>query len=137
VTETPSPDLDDLGDAPAQYFTGDLTAEELSDRFVASRVYALRTERPGFVAVGTPGAGYIPVFSSLEEVARYAVQFPERYAEGVDWLSTTGEDLLSLVPKGYGLVLDVASDHAVGLEANAIGRKPVLVVRRRPPGDDN
>jgi hypothetical protein len=133
---TDAPDLEDLGDAVERFAGGDLTGEELTDRFLAARVYALRTEKPGFVAVGTPGAGYIPVFSSLDEVARYAVQFPERYGEGIDWLSTTGEDLLTLVPNDYGLVLDVASDHAVRLDANAIGDKPVLVVRRRPPADD-
>jgi hypothetical protein len=139
VTDPTPPDLEDLedlGDAVERFAAGDLTGEELTDRFLANRVYALRTESPGFVAVGTPGSGYIPVFSSLDEVARYAVQFPERYGDGVDWLSTTGEDLLTLVPRNYGLMLDVASDHAVRLEANAIGRKPVLVVRRRPPDSD-
>jgi SseB protein N-terminal domain len=129
-------ELEDLGDAVERFAAGDLGADELSDRFLASRVYALRTERPGFVAVGKPGSGYIPVFSSLDEVARYAVQFPERYGDGIDWLSTTGEDLLSFVPKGYGLVVDVASDHAVRLEATGIERKPVLVVRRRPESGD-
>jgi type III secretion system (T3SS) SseB-like protein len=134
VTETPQPAVDDLGDAVERFAAGDLGADVLTERFLVTRVYALRTERPGFVAVGTPGSGYIPIFSTLAEVWRYTAQFPERYSDGVDWLSSTGEDLLTLVPKGYGLVLDVASDHAVRLEATGIQRRPVLVVRRRENG---
>jgi hypothetical protein len=133
--DVPAPAGDELGDAVAQFLAGSLSATEFTDRFLRSRVYALRRESPGFVAVGTPGSGYIPIFSSLQELARYAVTFPSRYAEGVDWLSTTGDDLLTLVPEGYGLVVNVASDNAVRLDATAIDRKPVLTVRRRDRSD--
>lgn len=112
---------------------GELSAEAFTDRFIVSRWFALRSERPGFVAVGQPGAGYVPIFSSLGELSAYAATFPDRYVDGVDWLSTTGDDLLPMIPSGYGLVVDVASDHAVYLRADAIERKPVLVVRARPP----
>jgi SseB protein N-terminal domain len=130
-----APAVDDLGDAVERFVTGSLSAAEFTDRFRQSRVYALRRESPGFVAVGPPGAGYIPIFSSLTELARYGATFPSRYAEGVDWLSTTGEDLLTLLPEGYGLVVNVASEHAVRLDATAIDRQPVLTVHRRDRSD--
>ena len=42
-----------------------------------------------------------------------------------DWLRTTGDDLLSLVPDGYGVVVDVAGDHPLALPASALHRGPV------------
>ncbi|MGH9247333.1 MAG: SseB family protein [Acidimicrobiales bacterium] len=134
----PAPDpaaAPDLGGSVARFQADELTAEEFTEVFMRSRVYCVRPERPGFLAVGPRGGGHIPVFSSLTELARYAAKFPEPYADGVDWFSTTGEDLLSLVPEGYGLVIDVASDDAVHLDAAAIQRKPVLTVRPREESD--
>ena len=124
--------------AVRRFSSGELGGEELTDRFRTGRWYAMlpsgaeRAQRPGFLAVGTPGAGYVPVFTSLAALARYAATSPERHPDGVDWLSTTGDDLLSLLPAGYGLLVDAASDHAVYLEARAVRRRPVLVVRPRP-----
>jgi hypothetical protein len=40
-----------------------------------------------------------------------------------------------MLPEGYGLLVDVASDHAVYLEPDSISAKRVLAVRRRPPPD--
>jgi SseB protein N-terminal domain len=122
-----------VSDDVARFAAGDISAEEFTERFQTARWYALRSERPGFMAVGKKGAGYIPIFSSLTELARYAAEFPDNYGDGVDWLSTTGDDLLTMLPKGYGLLVDVASEHAVYLEPDALSPQRVLAVRRRPP----
>ena len=69
-------------------------------------------ERPGFLAVGSPGDGFIPVFSSEAELAR---------ARGaVKWFSTTGADLYGLVPNGYDLLLDVAGLAPLRLSPSAV-----------------
>jgi hypothetical protein len=77
----------------AAEFTASLTAShELHEAFL-SAVFCEADELPGFVAVGSPGDGFIPVFSSEAELAR---------ARGpVKWFSTTGADLFGLVPDGY------------------------------------
>ena len=128
---------DDLTAIVAAFSDGRLSAKEFTDRFMVGRWYAMRAEDPGFLAVGPPGAGYVPIFSSLAELGDYAAAFPDRHGGGIDWLTTVGDDLLSLLPQGYGLVVDVAGSHAVYLKADAIEAKPVLVVQPRPNGEND
>jgi hypothetical protein len=75
-------------------------------------VFCEAGERPGFVAVGPPGDGFIPVFSSEGELAR------NRGA--VRWFSTTGADLFGLVPDGYDLILDIAGPAPQRLSPSAV-----------------
>ena len=70
------------------------------DALLRGRWYFQRGESPGFVATGEPGAAVIPMFSSPTELVRYA--------GACQWFSTTGEDLMTLLPEGYGLVVDLA-----------------------------
>ncbi|MGH9119796.1 MAG: SseB family protein [Acidimicrobiales bacterium] len=127
---------DDLTTVVAAFADGRLSAEEFTEHFMVGRWFAIRSDDPGFIAVGPPGAGYVPIFSSLAELGDYAAAVPDRSAGGVDWLTTVGDDLLSLIPRGYGLVVDVASAHAVYLRADAIEAKPVLVVQPRTNGEE-
>ncbi|GAA2506611.1 hypothetical protein GCM10010406_49040 [Streptomyces thermolineatus] len=71
--------------------------------FLRSTVYFQRPEEPGFLAVGEPGSGMIPVFSSLAELARFA--------GACAWASTIGEDLLGLAPAGFVFLLDPLGRH--------------------------
>jgi hypothetical protein len=64
------------------------------------RWFFQRGNRPGFVAVGEPGAEAVPIFSSSQQLARYA--------GACEWASTTGEDLFGLLPEDCGLVVDPA-----------------------------
>ncbi|MYW03766.1 SseB family protein [Streptomyces sp. SID3343] len=66
----------------------------------AARLYCAQPESPGFGALGVPGDGMVPVFTSLEQLARFAGQGA--------WFSTLGSDLLDLLPPGYDLGLDLA-----------------------------
>ncbi len=82
--------------------------------FVESTVYCEAGERPGLVAMTTPTGPVIPVFTSETELARFR--------GAVRWFSTTGADLLDLVPPGYDLVLDPAGPHPTRLRPQATRR---------------
>jgi hypothetical protein len=109
-----------LAQAAALFAAGQLDSAAFAASFATGQVYAVRPPAPappGLVAVGQPGAGHVLVFTSLAELARRAGE--------CDWLSTNGDDLLSLVPDGYGVVVDVAGDHPLALPASALHRGPV------------
>ena len=109
-----------LGRTAAAFAAGLLDSATFAAAFATGEVYAVRPPSPappGLVAVGQPGAGHVLVFTSLDEMAR-------RVGE-CDWLRTTGDDLLSLVPDGYGVVVDAAGDHPLALPASALHRGPV------------
>ena len=83
--------------------------------FLEARVFCEAGERPGFVAVGPPDAGSVPVFSSERELLR---------ARGpVPWFATTGADVLGLLPEGYDVVLDMAGDFPLRLRPAALERR--------------
>lgn len=121
----------ELGDAIKRFHDGSFSPEEFTAAFLRSALYCERGERPGFVAGGERGKGFVLAFSSTEELARYCARFPERYGEGVDWFSASGDDLVNLLPDGYGIALDVAGAHPVALPAAALRRRLVLRTRRR------
>ncbi len=109
-----------LAQAAALFAAGQLDSAAFAAAFATGEVYAVRPPPPappGLVAVGEPGAGHVLAFTSLDEMARRAGE--------CDWLRTTGDDLLALVPDGYGLVVDVAGDHPLALPASALHRGPV------------
>lgn len=91
------------------------------DALLRGRWYFQRGESPGFLAVGEPGAAVVPVFSSPTELVRYA--------GACEWFSTTGGDLMTLLPEGYGLVVDIAgsdpqllpAELLAGLRTEAVG----------------
>ena len=89
--------------------------------FCAATVFALAADRPGVLA---PAGGPVPVFSSLEQLGRYAG--PAR------WLSTTGEDLLRLLPPGTDLLLDPAGDRPLLLPGADVARLLTLSAGQRP-----
>ena len=97
---------------------GRASAAELHEAFLAATVYCEAGDKPGFQAVGRPGAGLIPVFTSEVELAR---------ARGaVAWFSTTGADLLGLLPEGYDIGLDLAGETPLRLRPSAL--RPVVEV---------
>jgi len=115
-----------LPDALAGFADGTVAVDVLSDAFQQATVYCQKPEHPGFMAVGPPGAGVIPVFTSLEQLERYAVTYGLAHHGGVEWFSTTGADVLDLMPDGYGIVVDPASEHSATLPAHALHRATVI-----------
>ena len=110
-----------LGRAAAAFAAGLLDSAAFAAAFATGEVYAVRPPPPappGLVALGKPGSGHILVFTSLDELGRRGGE--------CDWLRTTGQDLLALVPDGYGLLVDAASEHPLELPASALRRGPQL-----------
>ncbi|WP_109035889.1 SseB family protein [Streptomyces rubrogriseus] len=71
-------------------------------------------------------ARLVPVFTSLEQF--------ELFTGGEAWFSTTGADLLDLLPPGLDVWLDPAAEHAVRLVSAATAVEPVLHISYRPRG---
>ncbi|MFI8489632.1 SseB family protein [Streptomyces rubrogriseus] len=130
---------------------GRASPQELFDAFIHARVYCERPEDPGFLTVAAPDppaadapprsrildlvtatatapspARLVPVFTSLEQF--------ELFTGGGAWFSTTGADLLDLLPPGLDVWLDPAAEHAVRLVSAATAVEPVLHISYRPRG---
>ena len=70
--------------------------------------------------MGYPPDGLVPVWTSEVELAR---------SVGASaWFSTTGADLLSLLPVGYDLLLDPDEDAALRLRPSALRREAAVTV---------
>lgn len=105
----------------ADVAAGAASPAELHEAFLAARVYCERGERPGFRALGAPGDGVVPVYSSPEQLA---------LARGtVDWFAMTGADLLTELPDGYDLLLDMGGSAPLRLRTDALTRRVVIEVR--------
>ncbi len=95
----------------AEVADGEGDPRELFETFLEARVCCQRLERPGFLAVGEPPDAVVPVFSSLAELGAFAGE--------TDYFSTTGRDVLGLLPEGYDLVLDPAGENPLRLNSAA------------------
>lgn len=111
-----------LARVASAFAAGRVDSAAFAAAFAAAPVYAVRPSHPappGLVAVGEPGSGHVLVFTSLDELGRQAGE--------CDWLSTTGDDLLALVPDGYGVLVDAAGERPLALPATALRRGPTLL----------
>lgn len=116
-------DRGSLASVARQFAAGTATAHQLHDAFLSANVFCEAGETPGFIALGEPGTGVIPVFTSEAELA---------LARGaVAWFSTTGADLLGLLPDGYDIALDMAGDTPLRLRPSALRRATVVDVSWR------
>ncbi|WP_432083412.1 SseB family protein [Streptomyces sp. WAC 04229] len=131
--------------------SAEVSPQDVFDAFIHARVYCERPEEPGFLTVTEPeppAAGapprsrildlatttdtgpspalLVPVFTSLEQF--------ELFTGGGAWFSTTGADLLDLLPPGLDVWLDPAAEHAVRLASAATAVEPVLHVSYRSRG---
>jgi len=101
-----------LSTVAAAVLEGSASPQELLDVLVVSTVFCQAPELPGVMAVDTLQGPVVPVFSSPFELAR---------ARGaVSWFSTSGMDLLVLLPDGHDLALDAAGSHPVRLRTAAL-----------------
>ncbi|MGW6914504.1 hypothetical protein ACWGB8_11880 [Kitasatospora sp. NPDC054939] len=93
-----APQAPDLPGAIAAQRAGGATEQQTERAFRAATLWFQRPERPGFLAVDADGGPLIAVHSSLEQLVRHA--------GACDWASTSGDDLLDLLPSGHRLLLD-------------------------------
>ena len=109
-----------LADVAADVAVGAAGPGELHEAFLGAWLYCERGDSLGFRALGAPGGGVIPVFSSPQQLA---------LARGaVSWFSMTGSDLLDLVPPGYDLLLDAGGSAPLRLRPAALARRTVVHV---------
>ncbi len=101
-----------LADVARHYKQGKATPQELFDCFAASRLYSPAPPKPGVHILEVKGDRVVPVFSSEAELAKFMGR--------TKWFSTTGLDLLSLLPKGVTIGLDIASSHRLQLDPAAV-----------------
>lgn len=100
-----------LADTARDVALGVADSARLHEVLLDSTVYCERGSVPGFRALGVPDAGVVPVFSSVEQLA---------LARGaVGWFSMTGADLLTQLPAGYDVVLDIAGPQPLRLRTAA------------------
>lgn len=108
--DTPSDDPSDLLDEIAKLVEGDGDPPALAAALSRTRLYCVRLEHVGFAAVGPAGAGFVPMFTSLEQLALFA-------GEPCDWFSGPGADLVRLLPQGYDIAVDLGGVMPVRLHA--------------------
>jgi SseB protein N-terminal domain len=115
-----------LVDVARDVAAGRATPADLHAALLASTLYCERGPSPGFLALGPTGtgAGAVPVFSSVEQLA---------LARGsVAWFSLSGADLLDLLPAGYDVILDIGGASPVRLRPSAVERQTVVEIEAVP-----
>lgn len=98
-----------------QVWAGSRGPGDFMDTFAGTVVFARRPERPALLVADLGDQGrWMVAFSTVERLAAYAGE--------CDYFSTSGADLLELIPPGVGLMVDPGDEH----------RFPVLA-RMAPP----
>ncbi|MXQ61545.1 SseB family protein [Streptomyces sp. XHT-2] len=135
---------------------GEASPHDVFETFLRARVYCERPDAPGLLTVTAsevPGEDQpaprgsrildlavvsdatdateqptrlVPVFTSLDQFALFT--------GGGAWFSTTGADVLGLLPPGLDVWLDPAAEHAVRLTSAATRIEPVLHISYRSRG---
>jgi len=95
-----------------RFKSGEAVSEELTLSFAIASLYCRRDESPGFLAVGAPGKGLVPMYSSREKL--FASEGECLYFRG------HGYYLAGLIPTGYGILLDLGCDSELVLESWAL-----------------
>jgi hypothetical protein len=91
---------------------GKATPQELFDAFVAATLYWPEPKVQGLPVIRIRGDLVAPVFSSEAELIKVS--------GGGKWLSACGLDVLSLMPEGVTIGLDIGSDHRLQLDPSAV-----------------
>ncbi|MBZ9639857.1 SseB family protein [Streptomyces sp. PSKA30] len=141
----------ELVDAVRRAKGGEASPQDVFEAFLQARLYCERPEEPGFLTVPVPAGSddapprsrlldlidgsseeadppvrLVPVFSSLEQFALFV-------GEGA-WFSTTGADVLNLLPPGVDVWLDPAAEHTMRLASSATKVEQVLHISYRDRG---
>ncbi len=101
-----------LADVAGAFKRGAASTQELFAAFVAATLYSPAPPEPGVHIVKVKGDDVVPVFTSEAELAKFMGR--------ARWFSTTGLDLLSLLPPGVTIGLDMASFHRLQLDPAAV-----------------
>jgi hypothetical protein len=105
----------DFATASHAFRAGTLSLDVLRAALDRTTIYTLRpkTARPGVLAVDVRDGGrWVVACTSLRGLTEFAAA---RGETAVEWLSTTGADLIQQLPPRVGLLLEPGTDHAVAL----------------------
>lgn len=112
------------------FHAGRVDAEEVRAVFAGAAIWAQRPERPGVLVTElADGLWWAAVFSTPERLAAFAGECA--------YFSTTGSDLLELLPEGVAVMVDPADEHRLPIldraapretlaEADRLGRQAAL-----------
>jgi hypothetical protein len=118
-----------LSEVAADSKRGDATPQELFDTFVAARLYWPAPTTPGVPVIRIGEELVAPLFSSEEELVKFVGRGK--------WLSATGLEVLTIVPAGVTIGLDLSSDHRLQLDPAAARVEYDLVLRQRGAATSN
>jgi hypothetical protein len=119
----------DLRDVARDSKRGAATPQELFDAFVAARLYWPAPQKRGVPVIRLGEDLVAPLFSSEEELIKFVGRGK--------WLSATGLEVLTIVPAGVTIGLDLGSDHRLQLDPAAARVEYELVLRQRSGATSN
>jgi hypothetical protein len=108
---------------------GAATPQELFDAFIAARLYWPAPQKRGVPVIRLGEDLVAPLFSSEEELIKFVGRGK--------WLSATGLEVLTIVPAGVTIGLDLGSDHRLQLDPAAVRVEYDLVLRQRRGATSN
>ncbi|WP_158104156.1 SseB family protein [Amycolatopsis pretoriensis] len=93
-----------LANVARQVWSGSRGPNDFVDAFVSALVYVQRPEQPALLVTDLGERGkWMAVFTTLERLAAHVGE--------CGYFTTTGSDLLELVPPGVGLMVDPDDAH--------------------------
>gem|GEM_PF-5781616 len=101
---------------------GEATPQELFDALLAATLYWPAPTQRGIAVIRLGEDLVAPLFSSEEELVKVS--------GGCRWLAATGLQVLSLLPEGVRIGLDIGSEHRLQLDPAAARLEYELVLRR-------
>lgn len=113
----------ELDQALRAFASGSSGPEDFQDVFIAATVYCPRGDTPGFLALPNTQQSLIPMFTSLEELRRFAGKESKHF-------TLTGAEVLDMLPTGYGFVLDVEGEHRAVFDDKAVEEMVDFTMRR-------
>jgi hypothetical protein len=119
----------DLSDVARDAKRGATTPQELFDAFIAARLYWPAPQKRGVPVIRLGEDLVAPLFSSEEELIKFVGRGK--------WLSATGLEVLTIVPAGVTIGLDLGSDHRLQLDPAAARVEYDLVLRQRQGATSN
>jgi hypothetical protein len=112
-----------LADVARDCKRGAATAHELFDAFLSATLYWPAPKARGIPVIRLGESLVAPLFSTEEELIKVS-------GRGA-WLAATGLEVLSIIPPGVTIGLDIGSDHRLQLDPAAARLEYELVMRRR------
>jgi len=95
-------------------------ATSLLDAFLPATVYSPSPPDPGVIVLNIDGTPAVPVFSTEQLLADFAGD--------CDWFSTTGLDLLGLLPTGVHIAFDPNGMHPLLIDPAATRLEYTVIV---------